>query len=156
MAVTGGGALTVWDSSKRKNIVMEEGVSSYLAGVEFSRDGKMLAGGFREYFVHVWDTSSGKILTTFKRDKAVFSCVAISPDGKTLAAGYSFDRNPRKEAEIVLVDLKTGKEITTLKGHAGAPLFCVAFSPDGKLLASAGYDKAIIIWGQGDPKKPAK
>ncbi|QEG22206.1 protein kinase domain-containing protein [Mariniblastus fucicola] len=64
--------------------------------------------------------------------------VAFSPDGKTFASA-SQDRT------IKLWDVKTGREISTLKGHSGS-VGSIAFSPSGKQLASASSDKSVRLW----------
>lgn len=63
--------------------------------------------------------------------------VAFSPDGQILASGSG--------SMIKLWDLKTGKELRTLKAstHDGDS---IAFSPDGKLLATGGDDGAVVFW----------
>jgi WD40 repeat protein len=65
--------------------------------------------------------------------------VAFSPDGKLLAAGVAFQEGIR------LWDVATGKQKSTLKGHAHS-VQSVAFSPDGKLLASGSTDQTIKLW----------
>ena len=67
--------------------------------------------------------------------------MAFSPNGKYLATG-SDDNTAR------VWDAKTGKELLTLRGHAGY-VPSVAFSPDGKQLATAsGYHGRweIKVW----------
>jgi WD40 repeat protein len=63
--------------------------------------------------------------------------VVFSPDGQYLALG--------KWKKTIMWEVKTGKEIRTLKGHSNA-VNSVAFSPDGTVLASGSTDKTIKLW----------
>jgi len=64
--------------------------------------------------------------------------VSFSPDGKTLVSGS-------RDKTIKLWNVKTGKEIRTLKGH-NSRVRSVNFSPDGKTLVSGSNDKTIKLW----------
>jgi WD40 repeat protein len=56
----------------------------------------------------------------------------MSPDGKWIAAGTRY-------GIVKVLDLATGKEVASLKGHAG-DVWAVAFSHDGTVLASGDGD----------------
>jgi WD40 repeat protein len=67
--------------------------------------------------------------------------VSYNPDQWQLPANKSSDFSP----SIQLIDLKSGKVIHTLKGHA-ARIRALAFSNDGKAVVSSGEDGMIKVW----------
>ncbi len=71
--------------------------------------------------------------------------MAFSPDGQRLASA-SLDQT------VKIWDTATGKELFTLKGHAGW-VRTVAFSPDGQRLASASDDQTVKIWDSATGKE---
>jgi WD40 repeat protein/tRNA A-37 threonylcarbamoyl transferase component Bud32 len=72
---------------------------------------------------------------------------AWSPDGKRIASS-GFD-------EVVRVwDASTGRELLTLRGHAGL-VYAVAYSRGGKWLASCGLDRTVRIW-KADTGEPVR
>ena len=73
----------------------------------------------------------------YSKKKAIKSA-HFSPDGKNIVTA-SDDYN------AIVWDVKTGKDIFTLKGHTGSINY-VAYSPDGNMIASSSSDSTVIIW----------
>jgi WD40 repeat protein len=118
--------------------------SSQITSVVFSPDGQTLAavGGMDEQ-VRRWNVPGGMELASLvERDtggaSSSLSAVAFSPDNRTLAAS-------NQEQEVVLWDLRTGRDLRALRGHA-SPVSAVAYRRDGKAFASLGLDAKIKYW----------
>jgi WD40 repeat protein len=68
--------------------------------------------------------------------------LAFSPDGRQIATTASFDRR------ILLWNVATGAQVTTLSGHRGT-VAGLAFGETGRTLATAGADGSARIWNLG-------
>lgn len=99
-------------------------------GVRFSGDGKSLAAGVHNGFIHIWDVSGdvARQRTKVGEDRQPMVNFQISPDGKQLAISLSNTSN------LFLWDAMTGERQRPLIGHGVMP-YRVAYSPDGKTLA---------------------
>ncbi|MCG9129423.1 T9SS type A sorting domain-containing protein [Candidatus Poribacteria bacterium] len=112
--------------------------SAFLAGLEFSPDGELLAGG-NEFntAVHIWYKGRTHI-DAFIGHTAGVTSVKFSPNG-TILASASNDKTVR------IWDVSTGSNINTLNGHLDR-VHCVDFNEDGSILASCSKDNSIILW----------
>ena len=112
--------------------------------VAFSPDGKVLAGGAWRG-IKFWNVETGKEVSVLKdRAKVRSGSIAFSPDGATLASA-SVDRFGGTSGKVTLWDVETGRNRTTLHGHAER-ISNISFSPDGATLASGLRSGAIKLW----------
>ena len=104
----------------------------------FSRDGKLMAGGYDNGMVLLWDVEGRVVLKEMGQQDDFVLSTAFSPDGYYIAAGS-------RDATINLYNVGTGLVDKRFTGHQGA-ITCLVFSPDGKFLYSSGADHIISIW----------
>ncbi len=135
-------------------VIDSKGHGNTIEEILFSPDGATLYSMGRDKTVRAWNAASGALEKTLRLQigddfaGAIFSG-AISRDGRYLAVG---GRNlPVAEgaaASITLLDLRTGKVVAVLPGHA-ATIVALDFSPDSKLLASGSLDRSVRLWNIG-------
>ncbi|MBD2607267.1 hypothetical protein H6G81_22740, partial [Scytonema hofmannii FACHB-248] len=120
------------------------GHKSWVYGVSFSPDGKMLASGSADNTLKLWDTTTDKEIKTLAGHKDWVTDVNFSPDGKILASAS-------RDKTVKLWDTSTYKEIKTLAGHKDW-VTGVSFSPNGKMLASGSGDTTVKLWNTSTDK----
>ena len=142
----------LWDVDARKQITQlplttpeRGGYNSSHAGITFSPDGNIVAGGFWNEIV-LWDATEGKTLMTIPQSEENQRPITLcfSPCGRYLAAG-AWWKGGLKKTSICLWEVATGKKIATFWGHT-TDIQCFAFSQDNTLLVSGGHDGAIYLW----------
>jgi WD40 repeat protein len=120
---------------------------TYLAHLEFSPDGKLLASaGYgwdrnpdrTTYVVDLWDVATGKRLHHLVRHHDKVTGLAFSPDSKRLASA-GLDRIIR------IWDVASGKEAMEPPGHE-AEVLALLYAPDGKTLLSQSADGTLRLW----------
>jgi WD40 repeat protein len=169
-SVYGGKRINLLDVETGKDRAILEGHRAAVHSLACSPDGKTLASASLDGTARLWDLKTGEEQATLGRldEKLILwlektdrkqpavelggmrfrtvsfdslwgaeLSVSFSPDSKTLA----YVSNGR----IILWDVKTGKERTSLKANTNR-LRCVAYSPDGKTLASGGADNPVQLW----------
>jgi WD40 repeat protein len=161
MPAPGPSTLRMWDVASGKplrqiSMPPERGVGA----LAFAPDRRVLASENADQSVSLWEIASGKerarfggqpprppapptastlvVRATVARGVPAAATMALSPDGCLLACV-----GPKHAINIW--DVRAGKEIAQLQGHA-APLTALAFAPDGKTLASGSKDTTVVVW----------
>jgi len=143
-------------------VVIREFYGNTSAGgvtLQFSPDGKALAGATSEGAVHLWDPATGKHIRKIKGHDYGTPSLAFAPNGKALATGGS-------DGRVFWWDVATGKQlrqfagplakggdddepvIIDVFGNRGGPA-TVTVSPDGKMLAAitaTNLGQQIQMW----------
>ena len=106
-----------------------------LESLSFSPDGKYIA--LRSYDEGtLWKVATGKRIKEISKP----ALLSFSPGWKYIAS-----TNRDKSKIIELWEVKTGKLVNTLSGHANT-LKSLSFSPDGEYIVSGSADKTIRLW----------
>lgn len=87
------------------------------------------------------------------KSNVIGTAVAVAPDSRTMAVGYTKDQSGTQQAQVVLYDLETGREVGRAAHPAikenredpfAAQIAKLAFTPDGKYLLSSTND--TLVW----------
>jgi WD40 repeat protein len=106
----------------------------------FSADAKSLVTSNGDKTVQLRDLSADALSTprVFESYSSGIYATAFSPDRRWFAAGG-------KDKTVRVWEIKTGRKVRTLAGHAGW-VTSLAFSPDSRLLASASLSGHVKLW----------
>ena len=130
--------MILWDTKGGEQRRRLQGHQSWVHGVAFSPDGRMLASAGADRRILLWDVETGQSLATLSGHADAVRDVAFSPDGKALLSGG--------EGGTLLVWNVAAREVRhTLQGHR-AMVSSVAFSPNGRIMASASWDGSVRLW----------
>ncbi len=110
-----------------------KGPPPIVTSLQFSPDGKFLAGLADKLGVGVWSVADGTLKFNDSEQFETPTCFAWSPDGKQLAVGYG-------DKVIRFLDFTSGKVVREFAEHA-FDLAAVAYSEDGARLVSVGMKK---------------
>jgi WD40 repeat protein len=104
--------------------------------VAFSPNGRIVASASSDNTIRLSNVQDGSRTQTFKGHSSWVRTIAFSSDSRTLVSGGS---------DIMVWDLKTGKERSSLSGHSQF-VSSVAISRDSKTFVSGSPDRTIKIW----------
>lgn len=110
-----------------------------IISVAYSPDGKSILTGARNFtskkpFVRLWSAETGDLIKTYNGE----GYVDFSPDGTM----FSFI----SENKIKIMDMKSGKEITSLPAPDSSIKKMIRFSPDNVCIAAGSYGLFAKIW----------
>jgi len=139
-------AIAIWDQDP---IVMnlEEGSSVELnrvrgtrncSVVDWSPDGRWLAGGDDSGMIEIWDPDTGELIDTYLQIENSVSTLRWSPDSQFLGVGDPSGR-------IQIWEPGTDTDPVTISGHTGG-IEHISWSPDGNQFASSSNDNTARIW----------
>ena len=157
------GTITIYDTVKGKPVGTFNAGRAAM-GLALSPDGRTLAvlPFGPSVVLQFWDLETG-----LRREAQPWpssrhrSILAFSPDGRTLAMTWTASPGTlgqlpydvqrmigvsRRESEVVLWDVASGRPRARLKAPSTDLLADVAFSPDGRTLASGGLSSSVILW----------
>jgi len=123
-------SLKIWDVSNGEAKLVTtlccssapEDSGNYIAWVDFSPDGRLMAVGIDHAKVDIWDLSTSQKVKTL--EVLVSQQLTFSPDGDRLAMGM-------EDRQIQIWDVATGQKVL---GRDEPGLTSLMFSPDGKWL----------------------
>ena len=105
--------------------------------VEFSPDGRTLAGADEDGSITLWDAATGAQRGLLRDEVRVLRALAFSPDSRILASAG-------ETGPIRLWDVLTAQELHSLPDYSGH-VHSLAFAPDGSSLAYCSHDGAVGI-----------
>jgi WD40 repeat protein len=130
----------VWDVASGKELVRFRPHRDFVAGLDFSPDGMVLATASWDNTCKLFDLRRRQEITTLRGQVLALHSVCFSPDGRRLAAGMG-------DGGINIWDLETGREVVVLKGRQNLVnlVTAVRFRPSGdSLLSSDG--RTLHLW----------
>jgi WD40 repeat protein len=144
------GAVRLWDIDTCKIITKWMGHKDTVKPVCWSRDGRRVLSGSEDGTARQWDVEPEKgetILASIETGHREVRSAVYSPDTTLIATGGSPEADGDRYADyfIKIWDAKTGKQVTTLKGHTSW-VNSLAWTMDGKTLISASSDCSIRTW----------
>ena len=132
------GAISLWNTSTRREILTCKGHTDRVYSITFSPDGQTLASGSIDQTIRLWNIHTGQCFHTLQGHTYWVYSITFSPDGQILASGSG-------DQTIRLWDISSGECLYILQGHTNQ-VYSVVFSPDGQTLASGSADETIRLW----------
>ncbi|HZV07970.1 MAG TPA: sigma-70 family RNA polymerase sigma factor [Gemmataceae bacterium] len=137
--------LRVWDLVTKKRVAEIPVPYLFFGGIDFSQDGRFIAGGGNDRkvdpndkgTVFVWDVDTGKVYQKLAGHSPGNITCRFAPDGRTLSTVDD-------TGVIRIWELPTGQERLRITGHRGRTF--AYFSSDSALIAGCSNEAPVLIW----------
>jgi WD40 repeat protein/mono/diheme cytochrome c family protein len=133
------GTVRLWEVETARELRKLEGHTDLVTGVAFSPDGLRALSVSLDGEAFLWDLDRATTIKDFAfgGEARYLTNVAFAPDGRRCAicSGKS----------ILLVDVRSGKVLRRLNGHAGWVVHAV-FSAAGDRILSGSDDRTVRLW----------
>ncbi|GAC1652446.1 MAG: hypothetical protein NVS4B12_23890 [Ktedonobacteraceae bacterium] len=136
----------VWDATNGNQLLTYKEHRNRVNALTWSPDSTRLASASDDGTVRVWSHTSGTTFFTYSGHTGPVNALSWSPTlsayGNTLPAQIA---SAGTDKTVHIWDATTGTNQYIFRSHSGA-VYAVAWSPDGKRVASAGEDRAVLLW----------
>jgi WD40 repeat protein len=140
LATAAGREAHVWNARAGRQVSDLRGHHDWVRGVEFSRDGKLVATASSDGTAGVWDVSSGARILTLRGSLNAINTAVFSPDGRSLATAGA-------DGTLRIWDVSSGRTFHSDQG----PVIDAVFDPAGRRVLTVDRDGRILLW---NPKNP--
>jgi WD40 repeat protein len=144
MVLAGEKTLHLWDCVIGKEIWKL--VTETFLRLEFSPDGKTLAGGVVGYMsspIRMWDVATGRQICIFPEHQYPSRLIALSPDGRTVT---TWEYRDHGSCPLRYWEAATGKELLPIPERLHKFQSVAALTGDGNTLASHGDSGELRLW----------
>jgi serine/threonine protein kinase/WD40 repeat protein len=140
LAVCAGSAestIRLWDVASRTELGVMHGHRSWVHGLVFWPDGKMLASGGRDQTIRLWDVEKRQLVRTLRGHARGLLDLTLLPGGRTLASAAS-------DGTVRLWD--TAVQRAPAQSQLPAPIGQWSFAPDGKSVVALMRTGHLTQW----------
>jgi len=119
--------------------------SNRIYALDWSPDGKRIAGGGPRGTVTFWSTDDLEPQQHIQAHGGLVNALTHSPDGRSLVT-TTWEEIPGEKIKVW--DVETGALVAKLDGYrwSTGDVYDMVFSPDGSLLATAAFDRRVLLW----------
>jgi WD40 repeat protein len=142
VVVSEDGSVQIWDWQKAKRLAcVHPPAGKKLRLVAVSADSTHMTAACDNHTVSVWEIESGTRVACISKVHGVVG-LDFSDDGKQVVWGSS--------GNIVLFDVKHGKQILHIEGPGGLDLTSIALSSHAKVIVSGKWSGEVDVWDTKD------